>query len=61
MRELLGAEEKPDCEECDQERVTEGFALREKCGSFGVAEVGELLWGLGEPGNGEGKAESWEC
>lgn len=61
MRELLGAEEKPDCEECDQERVTEGFALLEKCGSFGVAEVGEMLWGLGAPGHGEGKAERWEC
>lgn len=45
MRELLGAEEKPDCEECGQERVTEGFALLEKCGSFGVAKRWEKSFG----------------
>lgn len=45
MRQLLGAEEKPDCEECDLERMTEGFALLEKCGSFGVAKRWEECFG----------------
>ena len=45
MRELLGAEEKPDCEDCDQERVTEGFALLEKLTSFGIEKRWEKCFG----------------
>lgn len=45
MRELLVAKEKPNCEQYDQEIVTEGFALLEKFDSCGVEKRWEKCFG----------------